>query len=58
MEARELVDVAIDEDRWAPTELWLPAAVGRRPILIGAVVGRNKTVRAGGPPTDITTLRP
>jgi hypothetical protein len=65
MEARDLVDVAIDEDPrapclWVPSELWpeFLDAVGRRPNLIGAVIYRNKTVREGGPFTDITTQRP
>ena len=65
MNARDLVDMAIDEDPrapclWVPSELWLEflAAVGRRPNLIGAVIYRNKTVREGGPFTDITTERP
>jgi len=65
MDVRDLVDVAIDEDPrapclWVPSELWpqFLAAVGRRPNLIGAVIYRNKTVREGGPLTDITTLRP
>jgi hypothetical protein len=65
MDARDLVDVAIDEDPralclWVPSELWpeFLDAVGRRPNLIGAVIYRNKTVREGGPLTDITTLRP
>jgi hypothetical protein len=65
MDVRDLVDVAIDEDPrapclWVPTELWgeFLGAVGRRPNLIGAVIYRNKTVREGGPLTDITTLRP
>ena len=65
MEALDLVDVAIDEDPrapclWVPSELWpeFLAAVGRRPNLIGAVIYRGKTVREGGPLTDITTRRP
>ena len=65
MEARDLVDVAIDEDPrapclWVPSELWpeFLAATGRRPNLIGVVIYRNKTVREGPPLTDITTLRP
>jgi hypothetical protein len=65
MDVRDLVDVAIDEDPrapclWVPSELWpeFLAAVGRRPNVIGAVIYRNKTVREGGPLTDITTLRP
>jgi len=64
MQARDLVDVAIDEDPrapclWVPSELWpeFLAAVGRRPNVIRAVIYRNKTVREGGPLTDITTRR-
>ena len=64
MDARDLVDVAIDEDPrapclWVPSELWpeFLAAVGRRPNAIGAVIYRNKTIREGGPLTDITTRR-
>ena len=62
MKARDLVDMAIDEDPrapclWGPSELWpdFLVAVGRRPNLIGAVIYRNKTIREGGPLTDITT---
>jgi hypothetical protein len=65
MEARDLVDVAIDEDPrapclWVPSELWpeFLAAVGRLPNLVGAVIYRGKTIREGGPLTDITTRRP
>jgi hypothetical protein len=65
MEARDLVDVAIDEDPrapclWVPSELWpeFLAAIRRRPNLIGAVIYRGKTIREGGPLTDITTRRP
>ena len=65
MEARTLIDVAIDEDPrapclWVPSELWpeFLAAVGRQPNAIGAVIYRNKTVREGGPLTDITTRGP
>lgn len=65
MHARDLVDVAIDEDPrapclWVPSELWpeFLAAITQKPNLIGAVIYRNKTVRAGAPLTDITTLRP
>jgi hypothetical protein len=65
MEARDLVDVAIDEDPrapclWVPSELWpeFLTAIGRQPNVIGAVIYRNKTVREGGPMTDITTQRP
>jgi hypothetical protein len=64
MDAKTLVDVAIDEDPrapclWVPSELWpeFVAAVDRRPNLIGAVIYRNKTIREGRPETDITTRR-
>jgi len=65
MNVRLLVDTAIDEDPRAPC-LWLPsdlfpgfcAAIGQRPNLIGAVIYRNKTIRDGGPHSDITTARP
>ena len=62
MDIRDLVDIAIDEDPrapclWVPSECWdeFLAAVERTPNLIGAVIYRNKTIRAGGPLTDITT---
>ncbi|MDP3748437.1 MAG: hypothetical protein Q8Q88_15460 [Phenylobacterium sp.] len=62
MEIRTLVDIAIDEDPrapclWVPSEAWpgFCAAVRQRPNLIGAVIYRNKTVRDGGPATDIVT---
>lgn len=65
MQPRELIDIAIDEDPrapclWAPSELWaeLCQAIGQRPNLIGAVIYRGKTIREGGPSTDITTRRP
>ena len=65
MDARMLVDVAIDEDPrapclWVPAELWpeFIAAVDQRPNLIGAVIYRNKTIRDGGPYCDITTRQP
>lgn len=64
MNARDLADVAIDEDPrapclWIPSELWpeFLAAIPQRPNLIGAVIYRNKTVREGRPNTDITTVR-
>jgi hypothetical protein len=64
MDARTLVDVAIDEDPrapclWIPSELWpeFIAAIGQRPNLIGAVIYRNKTIREGRADTDITTRR-
>ena len=65
MKARDLVDVAIDEDPrapclWVPSELWpeFCGAIGQQPNRIGAVIYRNKTVREGRPLTDITTRRP
>ena len=62
MGARQLVDIACDEDPRAPC-LWLPsdlfpefcAAIRQQPNLIGAVIYRNKTIRDGGPHGDITT---
>ena len=64
MDARTLVDVAIDEDPrapclWVPSELWpeFLAVIGQRPNLIGAVIYRNKTIREGQPDTDVTTRR-
>jgi hypothetical protein len=64
MNARDLVDMAIDEDPrapclWAPSELWpeFCEAIGQRPNLIGAVIYRNKTIREGAPLTEITTRR-
>jgi hypothetical protein len=43
-----------------PSELWpeFCAAIAQRPNRIGAVIYRNKTIREGGPLTDITTRRP
>lgn len=65
MDTRDMVDVAIDEDPrapclWVPSELWpeFLASVGREPNRIGVVIYRNKTVREGGPLTDITMQRP
>ena len=62
MNVRDLVDIAIDEDPrapclWVPSEGWdeLCAAIDQRPNLIGAVIYRNKTIRDGGPHTDIVT---
>ncbi len=65
MDVKTLVDLAIDEDPRAPC-LWMADeifpefcdAIGHRPNLIGAVIYRNKTVRAGGPYCDITTRQP
>ena len=65
MDAKALVDVAIDDDPrapclWAPPEVWAEfvAAIDQRPNLIGAVIYRNKTIRDGGPYIDITTRLP
>jgi hypothetical protein len=65
MDARTLVDLAIDEDPrapclWVPTELWpeFCQAIRQKPNLIGAVIYRNKTIRDGGDYTDITTRQP
>ena len=64
MDIRDLVDIAIDEDPrapclWVPSEYWdeFCAAVQRTPNIIGAIIYRDKTIRAGGPMTDITTRR-
>jgi len=65
MTVRELVDLAIDEDRRAPC-LWLPIehwdafceAIGRGPNRAGVIVYRGKTIRPGEPYSDITTQRP
>ncbi len=64
MDTRDLVDVAIDEDPrapclWVPSELWpeFLASLSHGPNLIGAVIYRGKTIRDGGPQTDITTRR-
>ena len=65
MNARQLADIAIDEDPRAPC-LWLPSdmfpefcvLIDQRPNLIGAVIYRNKTIRDGGPYCDITTRLP
>lgn len=62
MDVRDLVDMAIDEDPrapclWVPSEAWpeFCAAIDQKPNLIGAVIYRNKTIRDGGPQTDIVT---
>lgn len=65
MDIRRLVDLAIDEDPRAPC-LWIPSgwfedfcdAIRQQPNLIGAVIYRGKTIRDGGPDTDLTTRRP
>ena len=61
MDAKTLVDVAIDEDPrapclWAPPEIWAEF-IDQRPNVIGAVIYRNKTIREGLPGADITTRR-
>ena len=62
MNARTLVDLAIDEDPrapclWVPSHLWpeFCESIRQTPNLIGAVIYRNKTIRDGGPYSDITT---
>lgn len=62
MAIRDLIDIAIDEDPhspclWVPAEHWpdFCAAIDQRPNVIGAVIYRNKTIRDGGPYTDIET---
>ncbi|HLI67762.1 MAG TPA: hypothetical protein VKU90_15465 [Caulobacteraceae bacterium] len=64
MDIKTLVDIAIDEDPtspclWVPSEHWQAfcAAIRQRPNLIGAVIYRRKTIRDGGPYSDITTRR-
>jgi hypothetical protein len=64
MTIKDLVDLAIDDDPhapclWVPSEQWedFCAAIRQRPNLIGAVIYRNKTIRDGGPMTDIVTRR-
>ncbi len=60
MNIRDLADLAIDDDLRAPC-LWIPsehwddflAATDRRPNAIGVVIYRGKTVRDGGPGTDV-----
>jgi len=65
MNVRELVDIAIDENRrapcfWIPSEYWRPfcEALGREPNRIGVIVYRGKTLREGEPYSEITTQRP
>ena len=62
MDIKDLADLAIDEDPHAPC-LWIPsehwedfcAAIGQQPNRIGAVIYRSKTIRDGGPMTDLRT---
>ena len=64
MDGRQLIDLACDEDPRAPC-LWLPsdlfdelsAAIGQKPNVAGVIIYRHKTVRDGGPYSDITTQR-
>ena len=65
MNIRDMVDVAISEDRyarclWVPSEHWesFCQAINRQPNRIGVIVYRNKTIREGEPYSDITTQRP
>jgi hypothetical protein len=65
MDIKELVDIAIDDDPktpclWVPSESWgaFCAAIRQKPNVIGAVIYRNKTIRDGGPYSDITTRQP
>ena len=65
MDAKQLVDIACDEDPrapclWVPSDLWpeFCAAIRQQPNLIGAVIYRNKTIRDGGPYSDVTTRQP
>jgi hypothetical protein len=62
MDIRDLVDLAIKDDPrapclWVPSEAWeeFCAAIGQKPNLVGAVIYRNKTIRDGGPLTDIVS---
>ena len=62
MDIKSLADLAIDEDPYAPC-LWVPSehwadfctALRRKPNAIGVVIYRDKTVRDGGPATDVVT---
>jgi hypothetical protein len=62
MSVRDLVDMAINEDRWARC-LWVPSehweafceALGRKPNRVGVIVYRNKTIREGPPYSEIST---
>ena len=65
MTAKQLVDIACDEDPrapclWVPSDLWpeFCAAIRQKPNLIGAVIYRNKTIRDGGPYCEVTTRQP
>jgi hypothetical protein len=43
-----------------PSDLWQEfcAAIRQQPNLIGAVIYRNKTIRDGGPYSEVTTRQP
>lgn len=65
MTAKELVDIACDDDPrapclWVPSSLWAEfhLAIRQQPNLIGAVIYRNKTIRDGGPDCNVTTRQP
>ena len=65
MQARDLVDVAIEEDPrasclWAPSELWpeFCAAIDQRPNRVGAVTYPEQDRPRGAPLTDIAARRP
>ncbi len=65
MTAKQLVDIACDEDPrapclWVPSDLWpeFCAAIRQQPNLIGAVIYRNKTIRDGGPYCEVTIRQP
>ena len=62
MNIKDLVDLACDEDLrapclWVPSEHWedFLAVLGRTPNRIGVVIYSGKTVRDGGPGTDVVT---
>ncbi|MFI4975260.1 MAG: hypothetical protein ACHP84_12035 [Caulobacterales bacterium] len=64
MDIKALVDIAIDEDPrarclWVPSEHWdaFCDSLRRKPNRIGVVIYRNKTIRDGGPLSEITTRR-
>ncbi len=65
MDAKQLVDIACDEDPrapclWVPSDLWpeFCVAIRQKPNLIGVVIYRNKTIRDGGPYCDVSTRQP
>ncbi|WP_293900368.1 hypothetical protein [Phenylobacterium sp.] len=65
MDARQLVDIACDEDPrapclWAPSDLFaeLCESIRQQPNVAGVVIYRHKTIRDGGPYCDVTTRAP